>query len=79
MYYSYVEIEYVATSFSPARTDLAVKLLRPSGGDLRFVLIANCKSGVSNKRRLKELLGGTRRILRRGPAWNFAESKILTW
>jgi hypothetical protein len=28
MYYSYVEIEYVATSFSPARTDLAVKLVR---------------------------------------------------
>ncbi len=27
MYYSYVEIEYVATSFSPARTDLAVKLI----------------------------------------------------
>ena len=27
MYYSYVEIEYVATSFSPAKTDLAVKLL----------------------------------------------------
>jgi hypothetical protein len=27
MYYSYVEIEYVAMSFSPARTDLAVKLL----------------------------------------------------
>ncbi len=27
MYYSYVEIDYVATSFSPARTDLAVKLL----------------------------------------------------
>ena len=27
MYYSYVEIEYVALSFSPARTDLAVKLL----------------------------------------------------
>jgi hypothetical protein len=28
MYYSYVEIEYVATSFSSARMDLAVKLLR---------------------------------------------------
>jgi hypothetical protein len=28
MYYSYVEIEYVATSFSPARTNLAVKLLK---------------------------------------------------
>ncbi len=28
MYYSYVEIEYVATSFSPARMDLGVKLLR---------------------------------------------------
>ncbi len=27
MYYSYVEIEYVATSFVPARTDLALKLL----------------------------------------------------
>jgi hypothetical protein len=29
MYYSYVEFEYVATSFSPARTDLAVKLFEP--------------------------------------------------
>jgi hypothetical protein len=28
MYYSYVEIEYIATSFSPARTDIALKLLR---------------------------------------------------
>ncbi len=28
MYYSYVEIEYVATSFSSARTDLALKLLK---------------------------------------------------
>jgi hypothetical protein len=27
MYYSYVEIEYVAGSFSPARMDLALKLL----------------------------------------------------
>ncbi len=27
MYYSYVEIEYVAMSFSPVRTDLALKLL----------------------------------------------------
>ncbi len=30
MYYSYVEIEYVATSVSPAWTDLALKLLSPS-------------------------------------------------
>jgi hypothetical protein len=30
MYYSYVEIEYVATSFSPARTDLALTLLKVS-------------------------------------------------
>jgi hypothetical protein len=28
MYYSHVEIEYVATSFSPARMDLAFKLLK---------------------------------------------------
>jgi hypothetical protein len=27
LYYSYVEIEYVAMGFSPARTDLALKLL----------------------------------------------------
>ncbi len=27
MYYSYIEIDYVATSFSPSRMDLAVKLL----------------------------------------------------
>jgi hypothetical protein len=32
MYYSYVEIEYVATSFSPARTDLALKLLTLNPG-----------------------------------------------
>jgi hypothetical protein len=38
---------------------------RPSSGDLRFMLIAYCQSGVSNMRCLKELLGGTRRILRR--------------
>ncbi len=34
MYYSYVEIEYVATSFSPARMDLAVKLLSQRGAEL---------------------------------------------
>jgi hypothetical protein len=28
MYYSYVEIEYIATSFSPTRTDFAVKLFK---------------------------------------------------
>jgi hypothetical protein len=33
MYYSYVEIENVATSFSPTRTDLGVKLLK--GNNLR--------------------------------------------
>jgi hypothetical protein len=34
MYYSYVEIEYVATSFSPTRTDLALKLLNLGYGTL---------------------------------------------
>ncbi len=33
MYYSYVEIEYVATGFSPARTDLALKLLKAITAD----------------------------------------------
>jgi hypothetical protein len=39
MYYSYVEIEYVATSFSPARTDLALKLLKCR----HFVLYSSMK------------------------------------
>ncbi len=33
MYYSYLEIEYIATSFSPARTDLALKLLKEHDGN----------------------------------------------
>jgi hypothetical protein len=32
MYYSYVEIEYVAMSFSPARTDLALNSLTAIDG-----------------------------------------------
>ncbi len=36
MYYSYVEIEYVATSFSPARTDLALKLFNLQQPKLLF-------------------------------------------
>jgi hypothetical protein len=36
MYYSYLEIEYVATSFSPARTDLALKLLSNSNHKIAF-------------------------------------------
>ncbi len=40
MYYSYVEIEYVATSFSPARMDLAVKLLRSLPVSLSITAIA---------------------------------------
>jgi hypothetical protein len=57
---------------------LHLVFLRPSGKDLRFILIANCQSGVYNIRHLKEILGGTRKILQRGSAWNFADSKILT-
>ena len=32
MYYSYVEIEYITTSFSPARMDLALNSLTAIGG-----------------------------------------------
>ncbi len=39
MYYSYVEIEYVATSFSPARTDLAVKLLKVNADKFNILCI----------------------------------------
>ncbi len=41
MYYSYVEIEYVATSFSPARTDLALKLLMLSFGQIPFAFLVS--------------------------------------
>jgi hypothetical protein len=37
MYYSDVEFEYIATSFSPARTNLAVKLLTLSFPDRHLV------------------------------------------
>jgi hypothetical protein len=41
---------------------------RPSGGDLRLELMAHCQSGVFKIRCLNELLGGVRRIPRRGSA-----------
>jgi hypothetical protein len=53
------------------------KFFRPSGGDLRLELMAHCQSGVSNIRRLKELLGGVCRIPQRGSAWNFTEHKWI--
>jgi hypothetical protein len=49
MYYSYVENEYVATSFSPTRTDLALKLNsltamgaheRPTFNELRSTVVS---------------------------------------
>jgi hypothetical protein len=44
MYYSYVEIEYIATSFSPARTNLALKLISVFVmGLARFECITNIK------------------------------------
>jgi hypothetical protein len=42
---------------------LTLGVFRPSGGDLRLELMACCQSGVSKRRRLKGLLGRTRRIL----------------
>jgi hypothetical protein len=47
MYYSYVEIEYVATSFSPARTDLALKLLNgPYNWNHYPLALLGCKAVV---------------------------------
>ncbi len=51
MYYSYVEIEYVATSFSPARTDLALKLLTdwllsPFWREKNLCYILKCYIGI---------------------------------
>jgi hypothetical protein len=41
MYYYYVEIEYIATSFSPARMDLALKLLKPESKKSLTLLSTN--------------------------------------
>ncbi len=62
MYYSYVEIEYVATSFSPARTDLALKLLRNQSklceqGSLK----AACKTAQNWRKNLSQLPNQARR------------------
>jgi hypothetical protein len=47
MYYSYVEIEFAATSFSPARTDLALKLLSVIFENVEiFIRIAGLYHGV---------------------------------
>ena len=46
MYYSYVVIEYVATSFSPARMDLALKLLIEIDSNAILVeAMKNCLAG----------------------------------
>jgi hypothetical protein len=47
MYYSYVEIEYVATSFSPARTDLALKLLKHESGKCRMCMLVMKKEKLN--------------------------------
>ncbi len=47
MYYSYVEIKYLATSFSPARTDLAVKLL--SNLDFKLLSSLSAMDGVVSR------------------------------
>jgi hypothetical protein len=56
MYYSYVEIEYVATSFSPARTDLAVKLLNVICDELSNVVVQRYLSDATPAGRGIQLL-----------------------
>ncbi len=53
MYYSYVEFEYVATSFSPARTDLALKLLTTCWFSSRVIHIRYTIRNPPNKRTAK--------------------------
>jgi hypothetical protein len=49
------------------------EFFRPSEGGLRLELMAYYQSQVSNKRRLKGLLGGTCRMLWKGSAWVFLD------
>jgi hypothetical protein len=56
MYYSYIEIEDIATSFSPARTDLTLKLSTQS---IRVFLMHSTKlhegtGGSENTRPVKD-------------------------
>ncbi len=48
MYYSYVGIEYVATSFSPTRTDLALKLLIKYASGLISIIVLNVTKGPAH-------------------------------
>jgi hypothetical protein len=57
MYYSYIEIEYVATSFSPARTDLALKLLSVSTMASSSVLLTLYLHCATESFRLKYKIG----------------------
>ncbi len=63
MYYSYVEIEYVASSFSPARTDLALKLLR--------LLVSKLTTRVTSQALKWEII-----FL---PIWSFFSSLSSCW
>jgi hypothetical protein len=50
MYYSYVVvIEYIATSFSPARTDLAVRLFRKRALSLAWAADATMKRRMAHE------------------------------
>jgi hypothetical protein len=60
MYYSYIEIEYVAISFSPTRMDLALKLLKiidKKDKKIRSLELEISKSKMANrhnKRKVRE-------------------------
>jgi hypothetical protein len=56
MYYSYVEIEYIATSFSPARMDLALKLLTLGSYTQAVRLICNGSEYPFDKENLEPML-----------------------
>jgi hypothetical protein len=63
MYYSYVEIDYVAMSFSPARTDLAVKLLTHSKANSSWTPNSALLQMKERKRATRRTRRRTRRIL----------------
>ncbi len=53
MYYSYVEIEYVATSFSPTRMDLALKLLKIGAFPDKFLFGQGVPNGLPTQQNWK--------------------------
>ncbi len=79
MYYSYVEIEYVATSFSPARTDLAPLTVYALSSVILYV--RDCSKGRGQQKRTWgiEMNEALERYLKNYSAVDKIDQMLLGW